>query len=180
MDQQPDIKHCPLCNNDLPVGDFGMCRARRDGRNLYCKACIREKVATARRNLKEYKAARKRYQSQLLEIVEWTSNEVPSYQSKQGKKLSPVERVREAIRKGCRTQHEIGMETKLGKDEIGDALTKLLLWQHEIRTQIVGETRYYFFVEQLEPLLIPDRKPVVLAPFHELQAFMPGRKRAVG
>ena len=37
--------------------------------------------------------------------------------------------------------------TKLGKDEIGDALANLLLWTREIRTQVVDNTRMYFLNE---------------------------------
>jgi hypothetical protein len=58
--------------------------------------------------------------------------------------LSPVERVRDAIRSGPKTQNEILEETKLSKDEIGDALADLLLWLHEVGTHSVGDTRLYF------------------------------------
>src|SRR5207237_1817130 len=71
-------------------------------------------------------------------------------------KLSPVERVREAIRKGARTQKEIAHETRLGKDEIGDAIANLLLWTREIKTQIVDNTRLYFINEASEVLLVQE------------------------
>ena len=64
--------------------------------------------------------------------------------------MSPVERVREAIKKGARTQREIAQETRLGKDEIGDALANLLLWTREIKTQVVDNTRHYFLNESAE------------------------------
>src|SRR5687768_18519804 len=66
----PQVKHCPICSQDLPITEFGICRARKDGRNLYCKSCIRQKVTQSRRALKEYKSARKRYISQQVEITE--------------------------------------------------------------------------------------------------------------
>src|ERR1051326_4335469 len=135
----PQLKHCPICSQDLPVAEFGICRARKDGRNLYCKSCIRQKVTQSRRALKEYKSARKKYISQQVEIAELLSSDGTShshYPAKAMSKLSPVERVRDAIRRGSRTQREIAQETKLGKDEIGDALANLLLWTHEIRTQV--------------------------------------------
>ena len=91
-----------------------------------------------------------------------------------------MERVRDAIRKGSRTQREIAQETKLGKDEIGDALANLLLWTHEIRTQVVGNTRLYFLndadaatVQEESPL--PARKRDVPSSFSCLQGIMPGR-----
>jgi hypothetical protein len=171
----PDFKHCPICNNDLPVGDFGLCRARKDGRNLYCMSCIREKVKESRRAFKEYKTIRKN-----REIARYLGEEEPVIVSApKPEKQSPVDRVRVAIKAGRQTQREIAQQTKLTVDQVGEAIATLMLWNHEIKSEIKGETRIYFFVEQSEPLPIPDRKPVVLAPFHELQAFMPGRKRAV-
>ena len=179
----PQLKHCPICSQDLPISEFGICRARKDGRNLYCKSCIRQKVTQSRRALKEYKSARKRYISQQIEITDMIAGDSASahYPSKSVSKLSPVERVRDAIRKGSRTQREIAQETKLGKDEIGDALANLLLWTHEIRTQVVGNTRLYFLndageagtVQDDAPL--PARKRDVPSSFSCLQGIMPGR-----
>jgi hypothetical protein len=99
-------------------------------------------------------------------------------------KLSPIDRVREAIKKNARTQKEIAQETKLGKDEIGDALANLLLWTHEIRTEVVDNTRMYFINESPEMGFfqteggpkIPKRKPDVPSSFSALQGLMPGRK----
>src|SRR5882762_6013101 len=115
-------KHCPICSQQLPLSDFGVCRARKDGRNLYCKSCIRKKVTDSRRALKEYRSARKRYVSQPPPEHSWSqadgdSQSSPNY-TRLLSKLSPIERVREAIRKGARTQREIAQETRLGKDEI--------------------------------------------------------------
>lgn len=179
----PQVKHCPICSQDLPISEFGICRARKDGRNLYCKSCIRQKVTQSRRALKEYKSARKRYISQQIEMTDMVAGDTASahYPSKSVSKLSPVERVRDAIRKGSRTQREIAQETKLGKDEIGDALANLLLWTHEIRTQVVGNTRLYFLNEADEPATVndgpalPARKRDVPSSFSCLQGLMPGR-----
>ena len=176
----PEVKHCPICSQDLPISEFGICRARKDGRNLYCKSCIRQKVTQSRRALKEYKSARKRY-SQQIEMTDMIAGDSAHYPSKSVSKLSPVERVRDAIRKGSRTQREIAQETKLGKDEIGDALANLLLWTHEIRTQVVGNTRLYFLNEPDEAATLDDsprlpaRKQDVPSSFSCLQGLMPGR-----
>ena len=179
----PHVKHCPICSQDLPTTEFGICRARKDGRNLYCKSCIRQKVTQSRRALKEYKTARKKYISQQVEIAELLSSDPSNvhYPTKAMSKLSPVERVRDAIRRGSRTQREIAQETKLGKDEIGDALANLLLWTHEIRTQVVDNTRLYFLNETAETATIddgprlPERKRDVPSSFSCLQGLMPGR-----
>src|SRR5215211_29178 len=177
------VKHCPICSKDLPVSEFGICRARKDGRNLYCKSCIRHKVTQSRRALKEYKSARKRYIAQQVDIAEFLSADSSSgsYPSKAMSKLSPVERVRDAIRRGSRTQREIAQETKLGKDEIGDALANLLLWTHEIRTRVVDNTRLYFLNDDAETatvddgLRLPARKRDVPSSFSSLAGLMPGR-----
>jgi len=179
----PQLKHCPICSQDLPVAEFGICRARKDGRNLYCKSCIRQKVTQSRRALKEYKSARKRYISQQIEMTELIAADASSasYPAKSISKLSPVERVRDAIRKGSRTQREIAQETKLGKDEIGDALANLLLWTHEIRTQVVGNTRLYFLNDAGDAAAVEDtprlpaRKRDVPSSFSCLQGLMPGK-----
>jgi hypothetical protein len=179
----PHFKHCPICTQELPISEFGICRARKDGRNLYCKSCIRNKVTQSRRALKEYKSARKKYiarQVELSELVHADHSASAVYTAKSVSKLSPVERVREAIRRGARTQREIAQETKLGKDEIGDALANLLLWTREIRTQIKDNTRFYFLNDgvdaaQEDALQLPPRKRDVPSSFSCLHGLMPGK-----
>jgi hypothetical protein len=188
MTEEFDIsgKTCPICSQQLPLSEFGVCRARKDGRNLYCKSCIRKKVTDSRRALKEYRSARKRYVNQPLAEHSETSSlggdSPPSTNyTRLLTKLSPVERVREAIRKGARTQKEIAQETRLGKDEIGDAIANLLLWTREIKTQIVDNNRLYFINEAAElpiredTFSIPRRKGDMPSSFSALQGLMPGR-----
>ena len=184
IQSSPQVKQCPICTNELPITEFGICRARKDGRNLYCKSCIRQKVTQSRRALKEYKTARKKYISQQVDIAELLSGDASGngqYHAKAMSKLSPVDRVRDAIRRGSRTQREIAQETKLGKDEIGDALANLLLWTHEIRTQVVDNTRLYFLNDTAETATVDDgprlpaRKRDVPSSFSCLQGLMPGR-----
>ena len=180
-------KSCPICSQQLPLSEFGVCRARKDGRNLYCKSCIRKKVTDSRRALKEYRSARKRYVSQpMLDSAEGHMNEGGNASTMFPRvlsKLSPIERVREAIKKGARTQKQIAHETRLGKDEIGDAIANLLLWTREIRTQTVGNTRLYFISESPEALQasqeisnLPQRKRDVPSSFSALHGLMPGKK----
>jgi len=177
------VKDCPICSQQLPLSEFGVCRARKDGRNLYCKSCIRKKVTESRRALKEYRSARKRYVSHSLSETSPPDGDSPSSASytRLLSKLSPVERVREAIRKGARTQKEIAQETRLGKDEIGDAIANLLLWTREIKTQIVDTNRAYFINESAdlpireETLNIPRRKGDVPSSFSAVQGLMPGK-----
>ena len=184
--ERNETKCCPICSQALPLSEFGICRARKDGRNLYCKSCIRKKVTESRQVLREYKSARKRYVTQQDLQIQADSESASSSQhiSRIISKLSPVERVREAIKKNARTQREIAHHTKLGKDEIGDALANLLLWTHEIRTEVVDNTRMYFINESSEAAALqqedgprlPRRKPDVPSSFSALQGLMPGRK----
>jgi len=100
--------------------------------------------------------------------------------------MTSAERVREAIRKGARTQKEIAQGTKLGKDEIGDALANLLLWTREIRTEVVDNTRRYLINNVApEPVFgddesyaanLPPRKGDVPSSFSALADLMPGKK----
>lgn len=180
-------KHCPICSQELPLSEFGVCRARKDGRNLYCKSCIRKKVTDSRRALKEYRSARKRFVSQSL-------SQDPGSISPDGdsafsanyprilSKMSPAERVREAIKEGARTQKEIRKRANLGDDEVGEALANLLLWTREIRTQLVNNDRMYFVNESACEVVstqddhqLPQRKRDLPSSFSALQGLMPGR-----
>jgi hypothetical protein len=144
--------------------------------------------------MREYKTARNRHGVNLLgkrSLAE--TNEAPAefsagYVARMLKKLTPAERVREAIRGGARTQKQIAHETKLAKDEIGDALAHLLLWTHEIRTKMVSSTRMYFLNEAVEDhtVLVDGRNPgsiFDLTPesdpsFSSLHVLMPGKHPA--
>jgi len=180
-------KNCPICSQQLPLSEFGVCRARKDGRNLYCKSCIRRKVTESRRALKEYRSARKRYVSQPLSehaaalLSGESSSSSSSNYSRILRKMSPVERVKDAIRKGARTQKEIRKGAGLGDDEVGDALANLLLWTREIKTQVIDNNRHYFINESAdlpireEAFNIPQRKIDVPSSFSALQGLMPGR-----
>ncbi len=182
MIEAPDIstKNCPICAQELPLSEFGVCRSRKDGRNLYCKSCIRKKVTDSRKALKEYRSSRKRYVGPPHDGTAPGDNELNPVYLRIQSKLSPVERVREAIRKGAKTQKEIGHETRMGKDEIGDALANLLLWTREIKTEIVDNVRVYSLNESSpaalreESVNIP-RKRDVPSSFSALAGLMPGK-----
>jgi len=99
------------------------------------------------------------------------------------RKLSPADRVREAVLCGAHTQKEIALVTKLPKDEVCDALANLLLWTREIRTQIVRHQRMYFINEDMEILAkaqaAAQKRSRSLNPsFSSVGVLMPGRKPA--
>ena len=184
-----ELKRCPRCEESLPLSEFGVCRARKDGLNLYCKRCIRQKIAMSRQALREYKKARGKHGSSIgLDSSRVTLDNKTTLSSRRIarmlRKLSPADRVREAIRCGAHTQKEIAAVTKLPKDEVCDALANLLLWTREIRTQIVRHQRMYFINEDMELLAkaqaAAQKRSRSLSPsFSSVGALMPGRKPAV-
>jgi len=179
-----ELKRCPRCEESLPLSEFGVCRARKDGLNLYCKRCIRQKIAISRQALREYKKARVKHGSSATSDRDRLAvDPKASFSSRRIarmlRKLSPADRVREAIRCGAHTQKEIAAVTKLPKDEVCDALANLLLWTREIRTQIVRHQRMYFVNEALEELAkVQDtkRKRSLSPSFSTVGMLMPGRK----
>lgn len=177
-----DLKRCPRCEESLPLPEFGVCRARKDGLNLYCKRCIRQKIALSRQALREYKSARSKAGNAPAK-TKVTLDPKSGFSSRRIarmlRKLSPADRVREAIRCGARTQKEIAHVTKLPKDEVCDALANLLLWTREIRTQIVNHQRMYFVNEVMEELqkTAGNKGKRGLTPsFSSVGVLMPGRK----
>src|SRR5688572_6943146 len=94
-------KECPICIQALPLSEFGICRARKDGRNLYCKSCIRRKVSDSRRLRKEYKTAHHHGLGEQFinrTLAAGVESHSPSLAANIAKpnKMTPVERVREA------------------------------------------------------------------------------------
>ena len=182
-----ELKRCPRCEETLPQSEFGVCRARKDGLNLYCKRCIRQKIAQSRQALREYKNARIKHGATVVPerskvSIDAKAGFSPRRIARMLRKLSPADRVREAIRCGARSQTEIAQVTRLPKDEVCDALANLLLWTREIRTQIVNHTRMYFVNEVSEELLrareaAEARRDRALNPsFSSVGVLMPGRK----
>ncbi len=181
-----ELKRCPRCEESLPLSEFGVCRARKDGLNLYCKRCIRQKIALSRQALREYKKARGKHGNSgsdsrvtLDHKTALSSRRI----ARMLRKLSPADRVREAIRCGAETQGEIAQVTKLPKDEVCDALANLLLWTREIRTQVINHTRRYFINEPMEELAKAQaatrkRSRGLNPSFSSVGVLMPGRKPA--
>jgi len=133
-------KRCPRCEETKPLDEFGICNSRIDGHNAYCKICIRQKIAIVRASLKTYneskKKRREQYKQQTIKSVR--------AQARKLRKLTPEDRVREAIRLGAETQAKIISVTKLPKDEVGEYIATLLLWDFSIRTEVIDGVRKYF------------------------------------
>lgn len=181
-----ELKRCPRCEESLPLSEFGVCRARKDGLNLYCKRCIRQKIALSRQALREYRNARSKLGASLGSghprlTIETKLGFSPRRIARMLRKLSPADRVREAIRCGAETQTEIAQATKLPKDEVCDALANLLLWTREIRTQVINHTRRYFTNETVKEKLreggsSAKRTRGLNPSFSSVGVLMPGRK----
>ena len=94
-----ELKRCPRCEESLPLSEFGVCRARKDGLNLYCKRCIRQKIAQSRQALREYKNARIKHGSSVEPAgsqltIDPKSGFSPRRIARMLRKLSPADRVR--------------------------------------------------------------------------------------
>jgi len=168
-------KKCPRCEKLLPLKEFRKCRAREDGLHLYCKRCLREKIAQSRQALREYKNQRAFHDGSVKdeEKIQSDANRLFGRRriERMLRKNSPADRVREAIRSGFHTQNEIAQVTKLPKDEVCDALANLLLWTREIRTDVVNHSRMYFLNEVTDEM--------AQLPPATLRHLMPGRKSSV-
>ena len=156
---------------------------------------LRKKVSESRRAFKAYKSVRHQY---VVQRSDHHSKADPDanptsarrqYVTRQISKMTPSERVREAIKNGARTQKEIRQGTKLGNDEVGDALANLLLWTREIRTEMVDNNRMYFindatpgfviYPEQVAGQNVPRRKRDVPSSFSAVPDLMPGKNPEV-
>ena len=184
-------KLCPRCNLELQLSEFGISRARKDGLNIYCKACNRDRTNASRQAARERRARLKDIRDgagdDVAEQFIVPRQPVPggsarTFLGRTLNTLTPAERIKEAIRLGPKTQKQLLEETKLSKDEIGEALADLILWTHEIRTVVSGETRLYFLNEQARPNssdaqseFDPSRFDTDLSSFSSLHLLMPGR-----
>ena len=94
------MKICKRCERDLPLSEYGVDRARKDGLNLYCKSCIRDKkrIQTAKR--KEYVLST-------------------------GIEAKPSDRVKNAIARGITDRAQIKQALGIGWDRLSDSIAEL-------------------------------------------------------
>lgn len=167
------MKHCPVCEKDLPVTSFGICRARKDGRNLYCKGCIRQKVQVGRRALKDYNAAKKNRALPLFDSAEPVV--VPL------SRMPEVDRVKAVCSREPQTLLQIAKDSKLHVDTVEELLGRLQLAREVVRT-VSGDRAFFRLAPERPaaatlPLHAAERKPMQLSQgFSRLKDLMPGRK----
>ena len=135
--------------------------------------CIREKVRASRQALKEFRSRRREMLVAAREVtVEPLFAELPTARFIQ--RLTPQERVKEAMKRGARTQKEIVKETNLNKDDVGNAIADLLLWTREIRTDVVDNERVYLINEKPESVDVTRKQSI--ASFSTVKGLMPVMK----
>lgn len=139
-------KVCPLCPKEVgpqPIDNFGLCRSRRDGRNLYCSVHARQQVYAYRQRLRERKQQTVRVRAEVdhLSLIEPERKPLVLWTAKP---LTPVERVLEAIKRNKHTRVEIKNETKLHWDSVCDALAILNCEQGVIRFERRNGDAYFF------------------------------------
>lgn len=137
MNEMNDPRPCPRCKRVLPVDAFGICRARKDGRNLYCKTCVREKIKEFRRALKENSHR----------IREKIAESAPRPTTSRIRPRTLVQLIEGFIRTaGICTYEEISREFKgniFNDEAICEAIAVLMLRAREITYTVIGDTRFY-------------------------------------
>lgn len=124
------MKRCPRCEQDLPLSEFGVCRDRKDGLNLYDRKCIREKIAIQRVALKEYRANVKR-------------KPIPRKPCDPARpiwrlKISDFEKVKLAFARGITERNELRRVTRICWDDLTDLIAELnnageIKWNREAK-----------------------------------------------
>lgn len=132
-----ESKSCFKCKAELPIDDFGICRSRPDGRNAYCKPCIRAIVNAGRQRIREMKAKQK---------AAHAAQEIKRKQDViSPRDATPMQRVREAMDAGYRTRNEIRLATKLPMDQVCDLLAELVA-ESAVRIERVGDDAWFYSV----------------------------------
>jgi hypothetical protein len=174
--QSEILKRCPRCEGSLPLSEFGICRARKDGLNLYCRWCIREKINAGRQALREMRAARR------AAITAENSKRRPVTPSpprligrpklssgphRISLKFSPGQRVVKALQWGPLQFNDLAHAARVSRDELSDVLPSVMLWPSDKLQKVHSKNgtgpRVYFLlseneVEEPKPTL-PQREP---------------------
>jgi hypothetical protein len=169
-----DTQVCGFCHQSLEMNAFGIVRQRKSGRNPYCKACMRTRVADSRAK-RRGQARAKRASQQPLPLIGEAPHRQPGRDANgllvcdeiKNPKQPHHERVLSAIHQGARTQREIynalGYRSHVmvaAQDEIGESLALLMLGTPKlIKTSIVDGRRVFV------PAATIARKESATAPY---------------
>lgn len=142
MDKTVELK-CPDCGQEDP-NEFGICRARKTGRNLYCKGCIRKRVYTGRDRVQEIRQAQK-----------WAQRPAPQERAERKPSIasgpdprSPVSRVQQAISEGYNTRDAIKKRARLTEDQVSNALAILMFDAKSVAVSRAGEYPVFILQQQ--------------------------------
>jgi hypothetical protein len=140
--QLADLKHCPRCEEDLPLMKFSVCRARKDGLNLYCRNCTQEKVADFRRHLAEYRRARGEAPKKPRVKV------LSRYQLRQ---MPPPQRILTVLKvSGALEFADLRRATRLSGQQLSDALPHVLGFGLPVASKNGTGPRRYFLKPKTE------------------------------
>jgi DNA-binding HxlR family transcriptional regulator len=149
----PARKRCPRCEESLPLSEFGICRARKDGLNLYCKACIREKTAIVRAGVRQYKAARQRITAPTGRPTVDRPPRLRVLTRERFLKLQPHKRVLFVLTKlfpQPQTFEDLRHSCRVSRDELSDALARLVGIGLPVGTRNGTDPRVYFLKPRSE------------------------------
>lgn len=162
---------CPRCTKDLDIEEFGICRSRKSGRNLYCKSCNRDSMAARRTG---YRQGGKK----CIRCYEWRGinhfrlrSTYLNFGARDGRdivcrpcmrnadrersrtrnlqrsvpiQMTLLDNVIAVIRAGARTQEQIATNAGLSEDSLCDALAILMLDEKKVTSRTSGDERFYF------------------------------------
>lgn len=139
--QSEQLVLCQHCKNELPVKEFGICRARPSGRNCYCRVCAMLKMRSHRLRQRQREAAREEVLKTAKPVID-----LPLPSRSRNQPLSLEDEIARFVRKvGICTYIEIEREFKAisSKEEIGLCIADLLLHAKTITSTVIGDTRFY-------------------------------------
>ena len=158
-----DYKSCPRCPSQgrtsvHPLSDFGICRARKDGLNLYCKKCIREKVHLHRIEVRAYREARAASQQGQQKLKRSTVKKLLLRRghpravgfAAQMRKLAPHDRIVLSLTTfGEQMFVQLRHSCRLTNDELSDALARVI--GEEVGSRNGTGPRVYFINDGTKP-----------------------------
>jgi hypothetical protein len=153
-----ELKHCPRCEETLPLSEFGVCRSRKDGLNLYCKRCIRQKIADARTQLKDYKRKDPNHGNRNLHVIALTPQ--GRLNLRRLRKLSHADRVLRSLGiVGTQSFKELRYSCSLTEEQLSEALAHVVGFGLPVGTRNGTDPRVYFLKAKAEVIAqLEDQK----------------------
>ena len=119
---------CPICRKHLPKSRFGICRARKSGRNLYDKSCVRKKVKAQRARQKATREAQQAARP-VVQVV------------RKPNVLAAFDTIKEHVGNGA-TREELHERTGFDYDELGDLLAVMTFDYQALRIERLPKRKF--------------------------------------